>query len=55
MIWNALPHKEHGKVVGEIVAVVKEEVIGLYEDMSVETLQTQKSCVRNHLRGIDLL
>lgn len=30
VIWDAPANKEHGKVVREVVAVVKEEVVRLY-------------------------
>lgn len=29
MIWDTLAQEEHGKVLGEIVAIVEEEVVGL--------------------------
>jgi hypothetical protein len=29
MLWYTLPNKEHCKVLGEIVAVMEEEIVGL--------------------------
>ena len=29
MIWNAFANQEHGKIVGEVVAIVKEQIICL--------------------------